>query len=306
MSFRGLTPAHQINIVHSDIKPSNILFAVGGNPKIADFGMARSFSKFNDAQFPIGGTDGDVCGTPPYMSPEQASSLSYDCRSDIYSAGAVLYKMLSGEELFSYYKTIPDLSTLASLVNSATPEPLSRFRDDVPRFVEKLMLKMLEKNPDKRPQDAREALKETLNTIAKFKDLCPASAEFWFKPPYVMSPEALFGDIISLLLVDGRITDTERVELAARAEKLGVGAGQARAIERRVRIERGLPFEDQVVTTAEALLEGMISLLLADRGMITKKGRSELVKRAMRLGVGEDQLRSIERRVCAQLGLVGK
>ncbi len=240
----GLDAAHHLMIVHSDIKPSNILFGVGGIPKIADFGMSKcspgSLELSDSSEF--SGLDTSIGGTPQYMSPEQAALADYDCRSDLYSAGVVLYRMLAGEDLIP---ADADFSDVKSQVCSATPKPLSSFRDDIPDFVEKLMLLLLAKDPVDRPQNANDALRETLKAIARLKDLTPSSAEMLFKPPcqITTSPAAILEDIISLLLVDGAISAPERVELDRRAEKLGFGEAQLHAIETRVRIEKGLPLE---------------------------------------------------------------
>ena len=241
----GLDAAHHMTIIHSDIKPSNILFAVGGFPKINDFGMARSYSKVVEKSLmEESGGAARGGGTPLYMSPEQASGADYDCRSDIYSAGAVLYKMLSGEELFQFSIDTERLkrNTVKALVCSAKPKPLASFRGDVPDFIERIMLKMLAKDPEARYQNSRDALKETLKAIVKLKDLCPSAAEMLFETPCRIStsPAAILEDIVSLLLVDGSISAPERVELSKRAERLGIGSSMLSGIENGVRTKLGL------------------------------------------------------------------
>lgn len=241
----GLDAAHNMLIVHSDIKPSNIIFGVGGYPKLADFGISKISSKaMKELNSGVKESfSSTVCGTPAYMSPEQSGGQDYDCRSDIYSAGAVLYKMLSGKLLF---ETEPDRSNLEDLVSNARPMPLSTFRKDVPGYVEDLMLNMLEPNPNKRCQSSHTALTDTLNARGKIRNNDKYCGDFLFNPAchIVTSPTAILTDIISLLLVDGEITTAERIELARRAQRLGIGESMMRSIEIRIRIERKLPIEN--------------------------------------------------------------
>lgn len=239
----GLDAAHHEMIVHSDIKPPNILFGVGGIPKVADFGTARSSSVARLlGRDGLVGINSSIAGTPQYMSPEQSSGCDYDCRADVYSAGAVLYRMLSGEELFRMEGEARDADSLRQSVMGARPRPMAEFRKDVPDFVEALLLRMLSKEPSGRPR-AQEALREIFHAVARLRDLCPKADGLMFEPScqIVNSPAAILEDIISLLLVDGVISPSERVELAKRAERLGLSESQARSIERRLRMERGLP-----------------------------------------------------------------
>lgn len=241
----GLDAAHNMLIVHSDIKPTNIIFGAGGIPKITDFGISRISSKAR--RFMGQGKDGNrdsICGTPAYMSPEQAGGLDYDCRSDIYSAGVVMYRMLSGKLLFDE-EPKEDGSDLEGVVCGASPLPLSTFRNDVPEYVEELMRTMLEKSPNKRFQSSHIALMEILKARSKLRDLDKEYGDFLFNPtcPIVTSPTAILADIINLLLVDGEITSAERVELSRRAEKLGIGETLMRSIEIRIRLEKKLSIE---------------------------------------------------------------
>ncbi len=92
----ALDHAHQQGVIHRDLKPSNIMMTLDGQPKLVDFGLARSMFKTSDAESAVNSMDGSVIGTPLFMSPEQArgENESLDGRADIYALGIILYVML--------------------------------------------------------------------------------------------------------------------------------------------------------------------------------------------------------------------
>src|SRR5438105_2550644 len=91
---RGLAFAHESGLVHRDVKPQNVILNGDGKPKVTDFGIARSVDVAGVTQ------TGTVLGTSHYMAPEQASGRRVDAQSDVYSLGAVLYELLTGEVPF--------------------------------------------------------------------------------------------------------------------------------------------------------------------------------------------------------------
>ena len=145
----ALAAAHELGLVHRDIKPDNIMVDEYGAVKVADFGLARSVAGGGD----ITG-EGVACGTPPYMSPEQISGLAVDGRSDLYSLGIVLYECLSGRRPF----TAHDLLGWLACHTQLEPEPLRRHVHELPEGVEGLVTKLLAKRPEERYADARELL----------------------------------------------------------------------------------------------------------------------------------------------------
>ncbi len=136
----GLAVAHAHAIVHRDIKPGNLFVLRDGGLKILDFGVARLANSSMTAS-------GFIVGTPDFMSPEQARGKGIDQRSDVFSAGAVFYYMLSGRKPF----TAHDLPAVIHKVNSEDPPPLSA--DESPPGLARVIMKALAKSTDDRYAD---------------------------------------------------------------------------------------------------------------------------------------------------------
>ena len=136
--------SHRLGVIHRDIKPANVILLANGAVKVADFGIAHIESS-NMTQV------GTVLGTPSYMSPEQIMGLPVDGRSDLFSAGVILYQFLTGERPFSG-------STTATMHKVLEEEPLppSRFNVQVPGAMDAVVRKALAKRPDERFQTADE------------------------------------------------------------------------------------------------------------------------------------------------------
>jgi len=145
----ALDYAHSQNMVHRDVKPSNILLTQRGQPMLTDFGIAKVLDLEETQE--LTGTSAAV-GTPEYMAPEQATARTVDHRADIYALGVVLYEMVTGRKPF-----IAD-TPMAVLIKHAT-ESLPRPKHLVPNLpdsVEKMLLKALAKNPVDRYQSMAE------------------------------------------------------------------------------------------------------------------------------------------------------
>ena len=142
----GLVAIHDINIVHRDIKPGNILFREDGTLTITDFGAAKN--KKSDAEDIT--INHAIVGTPYFMSPEQATGMPVDHRSDLYSLGILIYQMLTNEKPF-VAKSIPQLISMH--VNA----PIPSLPSDLAQF-QPLIDGLLAKDPDDRFQSANDVI----------------------------------------------------------------------------------------------------------------------------------------------------
>lgn len=155
----GLARAHDFEVVHRDLKPDN-LFIVrkddgGDHVKILDFGIARSM---HDARLTKAG---EVFGTPQYMAPERITSIDAGPAADLYAIGCMLYQMVANQLPFE----ANDISGFLLKHLREPPVPPSRHNPQIPAALDNLILKLLEKDPNKRPVDAHAVIKE-LSAIA--------------------------------------------------------------------------------------------------------------------------------------------
>ena len=142
----GLAYAHEHDIVHRDVKPSNIMVVRDGHVKITDFGIARMESAAVRTQ------TGMVLGSPKYMSPEQVMGKAIDQRSDIFSLGVMLYEMLTRQAPF----TGENVNAIMYQTLNTIPAPPNTLNPAVPAMLNFIVAKALAKGVDDRYQDARE------------------------------------------------------------------------------------------------------------------------------------------------------
>ena len=141
---RAVHHVHQRAILHRDLKPANVLLDERGEPHVADFGLAKRL----DIDRSLSTIPGAILGTPPYMSPEQAIGRkgAVTTSSDVYGLGAILYSLLTGDAPFAG-DSVPEV---LQAVCEQAPEPPSRHNPKLPRDLEVICLKCLEKSPQHR------------------------------------------------------------------------------------------------------------------------------------------------------------
>jgi CheY-like chemotaxis protein len=154
----GLGAAHDLGIVHRDIKPQNVMVTGDGRPVVMDFGIARELA--DDGLT----ADGDVIGTPEYMAPERLLGTDVDHRSDIYSLGVLLFQLATGSLPFSG-DTIFEIAR--NQISKDPPRP-TEIDPRVPRWLEDLILEMLAKRPEDRVQSVAEVI-DRLTAAARRK-----------------------------------------------------------------------------------------------------------------------------------------
>jgi len=183
----GLDAAHEIGIVHRDVKPENVFLARSGGHagpplvKLLDFGMCRARSRPSPEDPPLGDDHtltrvGAVVGTPEYMAPEQASGKrTFDLRTDVYAVGVILYEMLTGTRAF--YGPDPR-AVLISVLTRQLPS-VRTLRPELPTAIDRIVARAIERDPRSRYRSAPEFQHDLLQarTMLRRQRLARAEAE---------------------------------------------------------------------------------------------------------------------------------
>ena len=256
----GLAAAHDKGVLHRDLKPANLRVTPEGRLKILDFGLAKFFGSAGEAAATESLTQAQgVLGTLPYMAPEQLRGEEADARSDIYGAGAVLYEMATGQRPFP--KSHAPL-LVNSILNQA-PTPPSAVNRRLATGLENVILKCLDKDPERRYQSAKELLVDLQRLSAAGPVIAPAKPvrRRWLATAVVGTALAV-AVVWSALSFQARRRQGRERSVDVQAGRLTTGGAASKVPEANEYFEKGMVFlsTEYDLTHARQMLERALQL----------------------------------------------
>ena len=169
---QALTAAHERGVTHRDLKPANVMVTPEGQIKVLDFGLAKLLVADGASDQTLMPTEaltqeGLVMGTIPYMAPEQLEGRSVDHRCDIFSMGILLHEMVTGERPFKGESS----ASLISAILRDRPHSITDSRSDVPRQLDRVIQRCLQKDPERRYQTAKDLRNDLEDLPAELKSV---------------------------------------------------------------------------------------------------------------------------------------
>lgn len=236
----ALHHAHQNGVTHRDVKPSNLLLASDGRLSVTDFGLARMFEQ------PGMTVTGEFVGTPAYMSPEQitAGRIPVDHRTDIYSLGATLYELLTLRPPFA----ADGRDKLLAMVIQKDPASPRSVNPNVPRDLDTICMKCLEKDPDRRYSSASDLADDLRRYVNRFAILAKRTGPLGRAQKWVRRNPALAAAAVAVVLALGAA---------------GAFAWNAHNAEQRRVAERQKQEEELQAERRDAALEKALQLALS-------------------------------------------
>jgi serine/threonine protein kinase/tetratricopeptide (TPR) repeat protein len=247
----GLKAAHENGVVHRDIKSDNIMITPEGRVKIMDFGLAKLKG---DAMLTRTGT---TLGTVAYMSPEQASGEEVDSRSDIFSLGVVLYEMIAGQLPF---RGEHQAAILYSIINE-TPEPLARYKANVPQELLRIVDKTLRKEIGSRYQSVADLMADLKELRQQSMTQAILSAKSIYQTSRRRPFKALVTAGVILLAAAALVTGYLLLKVGRIMEKPGVGMSVKTGWQNSIAV---LPFRDfSPAKDQEYFCDGMTDAIIS-------------------------------------------